>query len=378
MTTTNRTPLEQLRNYAMDRMDGHKKLTDERRIDIIQRAQEIQVAEDISNRVMGRIISCSPAVWSQICSGKYRGDTDKYLLAADEWLAGRMRPEAPLSEYVETFIGRQVHAVCARAHQMPCIGLVVCRSGTGKTAALRAYAAGQDRRRCIYIQAGECFSTKASLIAVLREQLDVSRAAKVGRVGSYHRVRHHLAGLYSGGRAAPALIIVDEATTLQASAINMLRNLHDDPACRAGLVLADTWRLDGEIKSRGGMTGGYEQLRSRCGAQYLMDARAEVSKKDVTAVTGSILESLGRKRKLAAAAYTYLHRLAQGDGALRNVLHRLHAVHDLALSQGIVPAYSVAELDYVASMVGGRCELPSSATVCPFTAPPQKQARRTA
>jgi len=364
----------------MDRMDAAKGLTDTQRSEIIRRAGEVQVAEEISNRTLGKIIGCSQAVWSQVRSGKYKGDSDKYLAAAAEWLEGRLRPEAPLADYAETFIGRQIHAVCARAHQMPCIGLVVCRSGVGKTIALRNYVAAQDARRCLYFQAGEAFSTKASMIASIRERLGLSYTKATGRSGSYSRVRHHLAGLYAGGRAAPALIVVDEATTLQASAINMLRNLHDDPAVSCGLVLADTWRIDTEFRSRRkvGMTGGYEQLRSRCGAQYLMDARAEVSATDVRAVTDAICRSLGHKRRLAAASYKHLHRLAQRDGALRNVLHRLHAVHDLALSQGIDPTYSLAELDYVAPLVGGTCELDTSATIQPFTGPASRARRRTA
>ena len=90
---------------------------------------------------------------------------------------------------------------------------------------------------------------------------------------------------------------------------------------------------------------------------------------------GSILSSLGRNRKLPAASYSYLHRLAQGDGAFRNILHRLHAVCELAAGAGVEPTYSVHELDYAAVIVGGVVEMPAG-RADPFTAPPAAAGKR--
>lgn len=91
----------------------------------------------------------------------------------------------------------------------------------------------------------------------------------------YRDVTDKLAERYQGGRNQSYMIIIDEATTLRASAINMLRNLHDDPACRPAIILADTVsRLDGFLYSRAGIAGGNEQLRSRAKAQFIRDADA--------------------------------------------------------------------------------------------------------
>ncbi len=358
-------------------MDCRHKRTDAQRRKIITAVTELQAAENISNREIGRIIGCSTAVWSQIVNSKYSGDVDKYLTAADAWLGDRGRREAPVGDYVETQIGKWIQTVCRRAATMPCIGLIVTRSGAGKSAALTNYARRSDSLRTIYLQAGEMHSTKAALVSRLSDAVGITNSRRSAACRRYDRLREHLAGLYSGGKAAPVLIIVDEATTLHPSAINMLRNLHDDPAVRAGIVLADTWRLDGELRRRNRMTGGYEQLRSRCGAQYLMTADTEIARQDVQAVTNSILKSLGRSRPLAATSYSYLHRLAQSPGAFRNILHRLHAVCDLAAGSGVKPTWSVAELDYAAVIVGGQCEMPAG-SVCPFTAPPAAAKRKTA
>ena len=101
----------------------------------------------------------------------------------------------------------------------------------------------------------------------------------------------------------------------------------------------------------------YEQLRSRAGAQYLMGIDDEIPLADVRAVADSVLAGLGHTGRLRRESYTYLHRLAQMDGKLRNVVHRLWAVHDVAAGVGAQPAYSVAELDFVATLVGHQCEM---------------------
>jgi hypothetical protein len=108
------------------------------------------------------------------------------------------------------------------------------------------------------------------------------------------------------------------------------------------------------------LPGGYEQLRSRSGAQYIMQIHEEISAGDVKAVADSVLKSLGHHRELSQASCKYLTALAEADGALRNVVHRLHAVHDLAEASGAAPTYRVAELDIVAPLVGHACQIPDA------------------
>ncbi|HUW31123.1 MAG TPA: ATP-binding protein, partial [Planctomycetota bacterium] len=214
--------------------------------------------------------------------------------------------------------------------------------------------------RAVYLSAGEAASTKSGMLRELADALGVHVGHRATALAIYRDIRQKLADRYAGGKARPVLLIVDEATTLQPAALNMLRNLHDDGRCRLAIVLADTWRLHAELRNARRLPGGYEQLRSRSGAQYIMPADAEISESDVKAVADSVLKSLGHNRELSRASYRYLTDLAERDGGLRNVAHRLHAVHDLAEASGAVATYRVAELDIVAPLVGHACQIPDA------------------
>ena len=339
-------------------MDATQPLTPAEARQIVRRAEEIQAAEGLSNAAVGRILGCSSSVWSQLRHAKYSGDAEEYLRRARSWLDGRLlRNDTPETAYVETSIGRAIHAVCTRAWRCPTIGLVLTRSGMGKTAALLEYAR-KGGHRCVYLQAGQMLASRGALLVELAERLDVSTTG-LSVASLYRAVRKRLAGLYAGGAADSPLILIDEATTLHPATLNMLRNLHDDPACRPGIVLADTWRMDRTLRSRrqDALLGGFEQLTSRGGAQYRLAAGRKVAARDVAAVAGSIVTSLGRERPLPAPAVQYLATLAQADGGLRNVQHRLQAAHDVAQAAGAKPRYSVRELDFVAPLVGGTCRL---------------------
>jgi hypothetical protein len=91
-----------------------------------------------------------------------------------------------------------------------------------------------------------------------------------------------------------------------------------------------------------------------------MQADAEIAEADVKAVADSILKSLGHNRELSRASYKYLTDLAARDGGLRNVVHRLHAAHDMAEASGEPATYRVAELDYAAPVVGHAPQIPDA------------------
>lgn len=228
----------------------------------------------------------------------------------------------------------------------------------GKTAALLEYA----RRHGVggvYIQVGQMMSSPGGLLSELAIKLNVSVSTNYPQPPVLYRlVRERLAGMYSGGAAASPLILIDEATTLQARTLNVLRNLHDDPACRPGIVLADTYRLETELQSRrrDALAGGYEQLASRSGAVFRLPADEQVVRPDVTAVARSVLAGLGFTGRLSTESAKYLCHLAAADGGLRNVEHRIQTVHDITNRNGMTPTYSALELDFVAPLVGATCK----------------------
>ena len=322
-------------------------------------------AQGLTVRDVARAVRCSPSVITQIRAGTYGGDEDRYLRAVRDWMAEQhQRATSPDGAYVETADARRVLAVCHRARTMPCMGKVVLESGAGKSAAL-AEAARRWGDRVVILQAAEAAASKLGLLYALADAVGVRTLAKSTFARLYREVRDRLAGYYAGGRRLPLLVLVDEATTLQPRALNLLRNLHDDEAVRLAVVLADTDRLDGELAGRGGLAGGYEQLRSRLGAVYAPRAlrassygvRCSVSLDDVRAVAAATIAALGDEAALTADAARALWEMANTPGRLRNVVYRLRTVHDVARVAGVAPTYSAAELDYVAELVGAERKL---------------------
>jgi len=349
-------------------------------LELLGRAAEIQTLEEIADEQMGAILGCSRSRWNKIKLRRYSGSVQPVLRRLRRWLDERAS-QAPMAtgEYVATHIGRMIQTVCRRATRRQTIGLVVTPAGCGKTLALADYA-GRLADKAVLLAGGEICCAKEALAREIADRLGVHVPARGATAVVYREIRRRLAGLYAGGKAAPVTILLDEATSIRPNAVNMLRNLHDDPACRCPLVLADTWRLDSQLHSARGLPGGYEQLRSRAGAQYRLAVDAEIAREDVEAVAASVLSAIGWRRRLPSSSLTYLHRFVANrpdatdrnrvhmrDGALRNVMQRLHAAADVAEAAGRPPAFSVAELDAVAELVGHRMQHPG--TPDPFAAP---------
>ncbi|HUU90182.1 MAG TPA: ATP-binding protein [Phycisphaerae bacterium] len=387
MTTAIQAAVERtLTRGAMVNGGMEPKLTAEEMRELMLRVQEIQTLEHLTDGEVGGIVGYSGPVINQLKKLKYRGDSQKVLKRLRKWLDERAAQD-PMTPglFVRTSIADLILGVCTRATRRQTIGLVITPAGVGKTEALRECA----RRlgdRCLLLVGGESCNSKTALAWELADRLGVSVPNRSGTAAVVRAVKKRLASLYAGGRAAPITILVDESTSIQPTAINLLRNLHDDPTTRCPLVLADTWRLDAQLHSQRGLPGGYEQLRSRAGAQVRWTVDRPIPLDDVRAVAESVLRSIDVSRRLPAASLRFLHEhvanrfvrdggrkeLVLRDGALRNVMQRLHAAADVAEAVGREPAFSVAELDYVAGLVGHAQEQPEAAS--PFDAGEMRKA----
>ena len=370
------TPLELMARTVSMTTDS-KHLTRTAADEIRESLRAIQAAERISNAGMSKVLSCSATVWSQIRNNKYgRSRELKYLLRGRQWMKDRLeRSREPAADFIETSVARRIMAVCRRAWRSPCMAKVVTPAGAGKTAALREFVRRRGDR-AIYVQAGEAYCTKTGLVRRLVRTLRLNAGNKANTARLYDVLRDKMSDYYAGGMQTPFCIVVDEATTLQPAAINMLRNLHDDADCRVAVVLADTARLEAELRSRHGFAGGYEQLRSRFGATWVMDPAAEIPLADVRAIADGVAAGLGCEGRLDRHAVKYLHGVAQLPGRLRNVVHRLQAVCDLADETDTAARYDVAQLDFVAQLVGMTCALDHQANPFDSAAEPQSSLRK--
>lgn len=349
------------------------RLSDREQSKIHVKLIEIETAEGLTIRQMAKILGCSQSVYSQIRRKIYNGDVEKYMLRARRWMIERtQQSKIPQADYIETTDSRNILKICQRAWSMPCMAKVVLDSGAGKTTALKEFARRKGER-ALYFQCGEAASSKRGFMLQLAEALGVhSRQATISEL--YRRIRSRLVDAYAGGKQTPFCLLIDEATTLTPACLNILRNLHDDEQVRCAVVLADTRRLDSELARRAGIAGGYEQLRSRFGAVYAPPANRKISKGDVFNVAHSVVAAMGFRGKLPDRSIQFLHRMAQAAGRLRNVVYRLKTVSDLAEAARCEPTYCVAELDFVAALVGGTCEMEHERS--PFGKAPQAAMRK--
>lgn len=352
------------------RMAAEGRLTDRQRQTILQELEEVRITTRpaISLTKMGQLLGINRAILSRLRHGTYDGHSDKYLRIIERWLIERRdRVEVPASAYVATSIGSRIITVCEIACDLPCVGIVKTPSGWGKTAALAEMARRRGPQQCIYIQAGEACVSKREMLVEIARRIGVTLKARFTTADLYRDVRAVLAGRYQGGRGSSYLIIVDEATTLRPDAINMLRNLHDDTACRPAIVLADTVsRLDGFLYGRGGIAGGNEQLRSRSKAKYTRAATHQIDPGDVKLVADSCLKGLGFKGRLHASSYRYLTDLANEPGALRNVTARLENLYYFAMRKSLRPDYTAMQLDWIGLLSGDDWKMSHDHNAIPF------------
>jgi DNA transposition AAA+ family ATPase len=350
------TPLEIIEQAVrMDATKANATMTRSER-DVIRAAiTEYMIVNDVSHTAFARTMGCSAATINQVRLGRYPSDDTAWLIKARDIMADNAamaQMRKPSQVFADTRISWQIRAVCMRARSMPCIGKIVAPSGCGKSAALQ-HVAGQLRDRCVYIQAGAAANSAAGILRSIMRGLNIQvNSRSRTRSGIYEAIRDELSRRYDRGKNASTLIIIDESTQLSADGLNIVRNLHDDIDVRAAVVLADTARMEGELRSRRGFIGGYEQLTSRFGAVMIVRGDVEIPSEDVAAVAAGVLSSLGFDRALPNKSLKLLHNLAQQGGKLRNVVYRLHAVSQLAEAAGKRPTFSPAELDFAASLVG--------------------------
>lgn len=333
---------------------------------LVEKITSYLAAHGITDGRFAAIMGVSRSTWSQIRSGSYPSTEgmDKVLIEASNWLVKRSaQPPVQAVPYAPTSVGRKIMTICTYALNSESMGLIVAPAGCGKTVALKEFVRRQGSG-AVYVEAGEGFSTKRALLVELALKLGLSAAAAhtleaANEMESLsidqliRRIRIALAAKYAGGKGLPMVIVIDEATEIKPTALNVLRNLHDDGDCRAVVIIAGTLLLGQDLKHhRGRRPKGYEQLVRRCRAAYTVPADYQFTKKDVRLVADAVLASVGEERvHLDRYAIDYLHRLAhQQDKRLSNIDNRIRAVRDIARETKTNALYTVAQLDYAASL----------------------------
>lgn len=285
---------------------------------------------ELATKVVGRLkqmkmhkaelalaINMSRALVSQYLSGKYKSDPTNVEAALTEWLAGTEEEHGTLGEatpaagtasatpkrvcypkktayfHSADYVG--VMSVCQSCQEDMGLGIIVGRSGFGKTHALKNYA---RLPRVAYLECDDTMSCR-DLIEALETQLGMAKASGGTIWKRTCRIREFL------NVNAGYLIIVDEADKLinkyTAAKMEILRGIFDQ--ADVGVVVAGEPRLEGDLKS------GLARFANRVDFYYKLHGLDEKE-------LGSYLEGWDVTQEAAAA-------LAERAFAARNGSFRL-------------------------------------------------------
>lgn len=208
-------------------------------------------------------LNMSRALVSQYLSGKYKSDPSNVEAALTEWLAsteeewgtpgggpraagsaaaapeGVQYPKKTAYFHSADYVG--VMSVCQSCQEDTGLGIIVGRSGFGKTHALKHYA---RLPRVAYLECDDTMGCR-DLIEALETQLGMAKASGGTIWQRTCRIREFL------NVNAGYLIIVDEADKLinkyTTAKMEILRGIFDQ--ADVGIVVAGEPRLEGDLKS---------------------------------------------------------------------------------------------------------------------------------
>jgi DNA transposition AAA+ family ATPase len=232
-----------------------------------------------SQTEIAKAIGVSGATLSGFMRGSYPGDMHEIAGKITNYLARQearsMVPQEP--DFVETSIAAEVETVAEFAHNHNKIGLVYGDAGIGKTLALTQYAAAHPD--VIFLRANVKFKSARAIENAIAE--------KIGK----HDVIQALKGT---GR----LLIIDEAQRLTYSALETLRDIHEEAGI--GIVLSGNKSIYDQMRGKKGEL--FDQLFSRVGIRRYLQCR-DVTKKDIEAVFNQFYS-------LDKQCLDYLHEIA--------------------------------------------------------------------
>ena len=240
---------------AMEAIGGTAYTTDtDLRMQMTQRLKELRMSiTEVAMRM-----NYHRTVLSKYLNGKYTADPTEVEKKIREFLketeyeltdggqtaeAGKAAAHSPLPSKVEYFESRdylQVLGVCQSCQEDAALGIIVGRSGQGKTHALKQYA---SLPRTAYI---ECDDTMAcrDLVEAIENRLGMPKSyggtiwSRVNRIREFFNINPGY------------LLIIDEADKLinkyTQKKMEILRGIFDQS--RVGVVIAGEPRLESELK----------------------------------------------------------------------------------------------------------------------------------
>ncbi len=186
----------------------------------------------------------------ELMKGVYRANADDHIRRLNLWVEqnARSRSAALADTFVSTKVARDMLTVARLCRENVSIALVYGPTGIGKT---RCAMAIHDKYvGSIYLRVMTGFASPKGLTMILSDRLGVR-----GRPGRQERVpQTQLERIIDLLRNSDRLLIVDEATKLSDSAMEILRDIHDE--CCIPILLIATRHLHERIQRNADPDGG--------------------------------------------------------------------------------------------------------------------------
>lgn len=297
-------------------------------------AQTAAGGEPVSNARIAQEAGINASALSGFLNDKYQGDSKAVARRLLTWIRSQSRRKEAATKiadeipFVMTHTSTRIWDALTYAEMTGDICLIYGGAGTGKTIALREYAAQNT---------GVCMATMTSVSSTVRGALEV--VAQCLGVSSRATAQQLYRDLVDRLRAAEyKLIIVDEAQHLTERALDQLRAFSDE--LQVGLVLAG----NREVYSR--MTGGtraayLDRLYSRVGYRLHL---GKVDARDLSAILqADKIDDDGIRKELS--------RIANLDGGLRQAAKTLRLAKTIAI--GAAEALTVSHVRRAWKTTGG-------------------------
>lgn len=215
---------------------------------------------------------------STMLKGAYPSPPSRSLKKVVDTIASiDARADVRDTPFIPSSVTRLVTTACNRARKYKAFSVVTAEVGTGKTRALKEYAAVHSNT--VLVESDPNMSP-----AVFIE--DVASGLMINPGKGYQSKEKRYRLILEAVTGRDVLIIVDEAETVNPNTLHYVRRIHDKGDI--GVVLAGTPKLDMLVAPKGGQ---FDQIRSR--VQFWPKPVRGITREDADAVITGTFEDLG-------------------------------------------------------------------------------------
>ena len=214
---------------------------------------------------LARLVRISPTTLSQMLNGIYPTSPTKMLRSVAESIK-RINDRGTQADVVETSVFKLAHASCIKARLNRNFSVFTAYVGTGKTVAIKNY---QENNASTYLIEATPLMNVNTLVKLLAQQV-LNYDIKGGQDVRFNAVIDAL-------RNTDSVVLIDEAETLTATQLHVIRRLSD--IAGIGITLCGTENLRGMINVKHGQ---FDQIRSRVG--FLPPTIQTITRSDAAAL----------------------------------------------------------------------------------------------